>query len=57
MFHEEPCSLKSMHGTTRGEDVAKNIYLLSNFEVRGVDIKKIFAVTSSLDGREAEGIH
>ena len=46
-----------MHGTTRGEDVAKKIYLLSNFEVRGVDIKKIFAVTSSLDGREAEGIH
>ena len=39
---EELCCLKPMHGTAKGEDVAKAF--TDHFEERGVDIKKIFAI-------------
>ena len=46
---EELCCLKPMPDTTKGEDVAK--VFVEHFEERGVDIKKIFAVTT--DGAPA----
>ncbi|XP_042891739.1 general transcription factor II-I repeat domain-containing protein 2A-like [Penaeus japonicus] len=44
-IHEELCCLKPMHGTTKGEDVLKTF--TDHFEDRGVDIRKIFAVTTN----------
>ena len=46
---EELCCLKPMPDTTKGEDVAKA--LIEHFEERGIDIRKVFAVTT--DGAPA----
>ena len=43
-IHEELCCLKPMYGTTKGEDILKTF--TDHFEDRGVDIRKIFAVTT-----------
>ncbi|XP_050730475.1 general transcription factor II-I repeat domain-containing protein 2-like isoform X3 [Eriocheir sinensis] len=48
-IHEELCCLKPMYGTTKGEDILKTF--TDHFEDRGVDIRKIFAVTT--DGAPA----
>ncbi|XP_066955783.1 general transcription factor II-I repeat domain-containing protein 2A-like [Macrobrachium rosenbergii] len=42
--HEELCCLKPMYGTTKGEDILKAF--TDYFENRGVDIGKIFAITT-----------
>ncbi|XP_064090842.1 general transcription factor II-I repeat domain-containing protein 2A-like [Macrobrachium nipponense] len=47
--HEELCCLKPMYGTTKGEDILKAF--TDHFENRGVDIGKIFAITT--DGAPA----
>ena len=47
--HEELCCLKPMYDTTKGKEVVKTF--IDHFEQRGVDIKKIFAVTT--DGAPA----
>ena len=41
---EELCCLQPMPDTTRGEDVARVI--TRHFEQRGVDMRKVFAVTT-----------
>lgn len=46
---EELCCLKSMTDTTKGEDIAKAFF--EHFEERGVDIGRIFAITT--DGAPA----
>ena len=46
---EELCCLKPMPETTKGEDIAK--VFMEHFEERGIDISKIFAVTT--DGAPA----
>ena len=46
---EELCCLKPMPDTTKGEDVAKA--LIEHFEERGINIRKVFAVTT--DGAPA----
>ncbi|XP_037802959.1 protein ZBED8-like [Penaeus monodon] len=43
-IHEELCYLKPVYGTTKGEDILKTF--IDHFEDRGVDIRKIFAVTT-----------
>lgn len=48
-LHEELCCLKPMHSTTTGDDIMKTF--TDHFEDRGVDIRKIFAVTT--DGAPA----
>ncbi|XP_064110289.1 general transcription factor II-I repeat domain-containing protein 2A-like [Macrobrachium nipponense] len=47
--HEELCCLEPMYGTTKGEDILKAF--TDHFENRGVDIGKIFAITT--DGAPA----
>ncbi len=46
---EELCCLKPMPDTTKGEDIAK--VLIEHFEERGINIRKVFAVTT--DGAPA----
>lgn len=46
---EELCCLKPMPDTTKGEDVAKALF--EHFEERGINISKVFAVTT--DGAPA----
>ena len=48
-IHEELCCLKPMSGTTTGEDILNTF--IHHFEDRGVDIRKIFAITT--DGAPA----
>ncbi|XP_069981676.1 general transcription factor II-I repeat domain-containing protein 2A-like [Penaeus vannamei] len=48
-IHEELCCLTLMHATTKGEDILKTFTY--HFEDRGIDIRKIFAVTT--DGTPA----
>uniref|UniRef100_H2YQ88 DUF4371 domain-containing protein n=1 Tax=Ciona savignyi TaxID=51511 RepID=H2YQ88_CIOSA len=53
-IHEELCCLKSMNGSTKGEDVLNTF--IKHFEQRDIDIKKIFSITT--DGAPAMvGIH
>ena len=53
-IHEELCCLKSMIGSTKGEDVLNTF--IKHFEQRDIDIKKIFSITT--DGAPAMvGIH
>ena len=47
--HEELCCLKPMYGTTTGKDILDTF--TKHFEERGIDMKKIFSVTT--DGAPA----
>ena len=42
--HEELCCLKPMYGTTTGKDILDTF--TKHFEERGIDMKKIFSVTT-----------
>ena len=42
--HEELCYLKPTYSTTKGKDILD--IFIKNFEERGIDIKKIFSVTT-----------
>uniref|UniRef100_H2Z3U0 DUF4371 domain-containing protein n=1 Tax=Ciona savignyi TaxID=51511 RepID=H2Z3U0_CIOSA len=53
-IHEELCCLKSMNGSTKGEDVLNTF--INHFEQRDIDIKNIFLITT--DGAPAMvGMH
>ena len=43
-MHEELCCLKPMYGTTTGKDIIDTF--TKHFEERGIDLKKIFLVTT-----------
>ena len=47
--HEKLCCLKPKYGTTKGKDILNTF--TKNFEERGIDMKKIFSVTT--DGAPA----